>query len=182
MKELAWIEKARSYIGTKEIPGRASHNKTLLAMLNKMGDYSTESKAWWHDDETPWCGLFTGFCLGESGRYVVKDWFRASAWNSPNMTKLSKPAYGCVVTFTRQGGGHVGFVIGEDASGNLLVLGGNQSDQVKVSAFPKSRVTGYYWPSIWDNKTKSFTKSEPSPERYNLPKSSKLVQVSNKES
>jgi len=28
------------------------------------------------------------------------------------MTKLDKPAYGCIVTFTRQGGGHVGFVVG----------------------------------------------------------------------
>ena len=182
MKELNWIAKARSYIGVKEIPVRASHNKTLLDMLNKMGSYSTESKAWWQDDETPWCGLFTGFVLGESGRYVVKDWFRASAWNSPNMSKLDKPAYGCVVTFTRQGGGHVGFVIGEDARGNLLVLGGNQSDMVKVSAFPKSRATGYYWPSIWDNSKGTFQKSEPSPERYNLPKSSQLIEVSTKES
>lgn len=33
------------------------------------------------------------------------------------MTKLDKPAYGCIVTFifTRQGGGHVGFVVGVDA-------------------------------------------------------------------
>ena len=40
--------------------------------------------------------------------------------------RLTKPAYGCLVVFTRQGGGHVGFVVGKDKAGNLLVLGGNQ--------------------------------------------------------
>lgn len=47
--------------------------------------------------------------------------------------------------FSRDGGGHVGFVVGMTAAGNLLVLGGNQDDAVNVKAFPLSRVTGYRW-------------------------------------
>jgi len=43
------------------------------------------------------------------------------------VTKLDKPAYGFIVTFTRQDGGHVDFFIVEkDAKDNLMVLGGNQ--------------------------------------------------------
>ncbi|WP_232099079.1 TIGR02594 family protein [Aeromonas veronii] len=61
--------------------------------------------------------------------------------------KLEKPVAGCVVVFSRDGGGHVGFVVGQDKAGNLLVLGGNQADAVNVKAFPRSRVTAYRWPA-----------------------------------
>lgn len=166
MKELSWISEARKYIGLREIKG-VKHNPTILKWLDDMGKYGTENKAWWRDDETPWCGLFVGHCLGETGRYVVKNWFRAREWdNAQLMTKLDKPAYGCIVTFTRQGGGHVGFVVGVDAKNNLMVLGGNQGDEVKIAAFSRSRVTGYYWPSIWSGKA---VKSSPLPGRYALP-------------
>lgn len=59
---------------------------------------------------------------------------------------LPAPIVGCVVVFEREGGGHVGFVEGQDVNGNLIVLGGNQGDMVKLSAFPRSRASGYRWP------------------------------------
>ncbi|EBX3952627.1 TIGR02594 family protein, partial [Salmonella enterica subsp. enterica serovar Offa] len=61
--------------------------------------------------------------------------------------ELKEPVYGCIVTFSRTGGGHVGFVVGKTESGNLMVLGGNQSDAVNIKAFKTDRVTGYRWPS-----------------------------------
>ena len=167
MNELPWLAEARKYIGLKENTSKTAHNSTLLAMLEKMGSFSNESRAWWHDDETPWCGLFVGFCLGTTGRFVVKEWFRARSWESSEMTKLNEPAYGCIVTFTRDGGGHVGFVVGKDARGNILVLGGNQSNAVSIAPFVTSRVTGYFWPSMWQNK--AAVKSTPNAERYLLP-------------
>ena len=76
---------------------------------------------------------------------MVKNLFRASAWaDSQLMTKLYKPAYGCIVTFTRQGGGHVGFVVGKDTRGNLMVLGGSQGNAVSIAAFLSGRATGFY--------------------------------------
>ncbi len=169
MQELAWIKEATKYIGLKEDTSRVKHNQTILYMLSKMGGYSGESKAWWAEDETAWCGLFVGFCLGESGRYVVKEWYRARAWESQTMTKLSEPAYGCIVTFTREGGGHVGFVVGKDKNGNLVVLGGNQSNMVSIAPFSTSRVTGYYWPSLCNTKDKTSILSAPLAARYDLP-------------
>ena len=174
MNELPWIAEARKHIGLAEIPGRA-HSKILLQWLANMGQYSEESRAWWADDETPWCGLFVGHVLGVSGRYVTKNWFRASAWNDTAMTQLDKPAYGCIVTFTRSGGGHVGFAVGQDKAGRLLVLGGNQGNRVSIAAFDRSRVTGYWWPGIWDKANKQAVKSVPSEGRYTLPVGSAAI-------
>ena len=155
MKELAWLAEARKHIGLKEIPG-AKNNPVIQAWLKDLG-------AWWQDDATPWCGVFAAHCLKAGGRDLPKNWFRAKEYENFGLS-LKQPAYGCVVTFTRQGGGHVGFVIGEDGKGNLLVLGGNQSDGVNIAAFPKSRATSYRWPS------KGGQLLPPDPSRYVLPK------------
>lgn len=167
MQELSWINEARKHIGLHEIKGK-QNNPVLVQMLKDMGKYSTESKAWYTDDETPWCGLFVGHCLGVVGRFVVKNWFRASAWNdNVSMFKLSSPAYGCIVTFARQGGGHVGFVVGKDSMGNLMVLGGNQGDSVSIAAFAPHRATGFFWPSLWSSQ--KIVKDSPDKDYLKLP-------------
>ncbi|WP_436835837.1 hypothetical protein [Enterobacter asburiae] len=56
-------------------------------------------------------------------------------------------ALGCIAVLTRDGGGHVGFVVGRAPNGDVMLLGGNQSDQVCMRAFAPSRVTGYRWPA-----------------------------------
>lgn len=166
MNELAWIAEARKLIGLRELVG-SQHNPILLAMLKQMGKFSNESKAWWADDETPWCGLFVGYTQGVTDRFVVKHWFRALAWESEQLTKLDKPAYGCIVTFNRKGGGHVGYVVGCDRLGNLMVLGGNQKNMVCILPFDVKRVSGYYWPSVW--RDGRCVKSVPIESRYDLP-------------
>lgn len=136
--ELPWIAEARKYIGQSEIPGKA-HNPTILNWLHNL-------KAWWKDDETPWCGTFAAHCLRVGGRDIPKDWMRAKEYAFVGK-RLPKPAYGCLAVFTRQGGGHVGFVVGRDRYGNLLVLGGNQGNRVSIASFPMSRVAAFVWPS-----------------------------------
>lgn len=42
--------------------------------------------------------------------------------------------------------GHVGFVVGWNDT-HVYLLGGNQSDMVNVTKFPKSSVRGYRWPT-----------------------------------
>lgn len=137
MNEPSWLVEARKYIGLSEFPG-ASHNSTILRWLDKLS-------AWWRDDETPWCGVFVAYCMQASDIAVPKYWMRAKAWADWG-SRLSAPVTGCVVVFERQGGGHVGFVVGRTLTGNLMVLGGNQGDKVSIAAFDRSRVVGYYWP------------------------------------
>lgn len=132
-----WINEAKKYEGLKEVPG-AGNNPTIVNWLVRI-------KAWWRDDLTPWCGTYLGGVFLAVGLAIPKAAYRAMAWLEWGR-KLESPAYGCVVIFDRKGGGHVGFVVGRDARGRLLVLGGNQKDAVRVDPFEMDRVKGYRWP------------------------------------
>lgn len=135
--EPTWLTIARTFIGLREIPGAptAPMIATWLAKLN----------AWWKDDETPWCGVYVAACL-QGHSPLPKHWYRAKGWLDWG-TALAAPAVGCVVVFERQGGGHVGFIVGRDTRGRLLVLGGNQGNAVNVAPFTEDRVAGYRWPA-----------------------------------
>jgi uncharacterized protein (TIGR02594 family) len=134
--EPRWLVFARRYSGLREIKGRG-YAPEILAMWKAV-------KLPYQDDETPWCAGFVGFALESVGITSTRSaWARSyEGWGM----KLPKPVVGCVVTFKRDGGGHVGFVTGRDQAGNLMVLGGNQADAVNMKPFSTSRVTGYFWP------------------------------------
>lgn len=134
----AWLIEARKNLGVTEIKGPKT-NDFISRWLVGLA-------AWWSDDETPWCGVFVAHCMQAAGVALPKYWMRAKSWADWG-SKLSAPEHGCVVVFERKGGGHVGFIVGRTAAGNLLVLGGNQGNRVKISEFERDRVVGYYWPA-----------------------------------
>lgn len=142
MTEPSWLVRARKYVGLREVPGK-THNKTILGWWEKL-------KTGIRDDETPWCGAFVGGVLSEDGRYIVPGPAAARSWLKLP-AKFDNPALGCVVVFWRGSpsgwSGHVGFVVGKDTRGNIMVLGGNQGDMVSVRPFAPNRVLGYRWPS-----------------------------------
>lgn len=138
MNDYSWLIEARRHIGLDEIPGAAT-NSTIARWL-------IELSAWWRDDETPWCGTFVAHCIEHAGYSVPKYWMRAREWTNWGRA-LDVPVVGCIVVFERRGGGHVGFVIGTDDCGNLLVLGGNQGNEVSIDAFPRLRAIAYRWPT-----------------------------------
>lgn len=138
MSKPLWIVEAQRHIGLREIKG-AKHNNFIIVWLESL-------KAWWSDDETPWCGTFVAHCMKKAECKLPKYWMRAKDWLNWGVI-VTEPFVGCIVVFERQGGGHVGFVVGQDANKNLLVLGGNQGDAVKISPFDIKRVLGYRWPS-----------------------------------
>lgn len=151
-----WVAISASFIGLTEIKG-PKHNADILKFWKDI------KRGGIKDDETAWCAGFVGAMLVRAGLKIptnVPEGARSYlTWGK----KLDKPANGCIVVFTRDGGGHVGFVVGKDENGNLLVLGGNQGDAVNVKAFSTSRVTGYRWPDEI---------SLPTADDYNLPISS----------
>ena len=138
-----WMVEAKKYVGLKEIPG-AKHNSTILNWLKEL-------KAWWSEDESPWCGVYVGHCFKSCGLAIPKYYMRAKAWADGWGIKIDKPIPGCVVVFERTGGGHVGIVTGINSKGNLIVLGGNQGNMVKYSPFDTSRVVGYFVPKDYPN-------------------------------
>ena len=50
-----------------------------------------------------------------------------------------------MLVFERDGGGHVGFYVGEDGT-HYHVLGGNQDDAVSIAKIAKSRLVASRWP------------------------------------
>lgn len=133
-----WVETGRRHIGLAEIPG-PEHSPVIQGWLAKLN-------AWWRDDETPWCGVFVAHCLQAHEIELPRHWYRARAWLDWG-APLAAPALGAVVVFERgPGSGHVGFVVGRNPRGALLVLGGNQGNRVSVAPFAVDRVLGYRWP------------------------------------
>lgn len=142
MTEPRWLVSARAEIGQREIPGR-KHNPRVL-------QYWLLIRAPFTDDETPWCAGFVGAMLEKNG---IKSTRSAMARSYQKYgRKLSSPIVGCIVVLSRAGApgsGHVGFYVGRDSRGNLMILGGNQGDAVNIKPFSESRVVegGYRWPS-----------------------------------
>ncbi len=133
-----WLPIARSYLGVIETPGPGT---TPI-----IGQWLKRLKAWWTGDDVPWCGVFAADCVTEAGLEPPKQWYRAKAWASWGVP-LTAPCLGCIVVFERQGGGHVGFVVGRDPRGRLMVLGGNQGDKVSIVPFDPTRVIALRWPA-----------------------------------
>lgn len=134
-----WLNIAYGYRGLRETPG-AKHNPTIVNWLIGL-------KAWWREDETPWCGTFVAQCMREAGLSIPKNWFRAKAWADwGDALRFDSLSLGAVLVFDRKGGGHVGFYVGEDAT-HFHVYGGNQSNAVNVMRLEKSRCSAARWPS-----------------------------------
>lgn len=133
-----WLAEAYKHIALVEAAG-GQHNPEILQFWRDI------KRGGIKDDETPWCAAFVGAMLERVG--VRSSRFESAKSYLSWGQLLAQPVVGCVVVFTRQGGGHVGFAVGRDKAGNLLVLGGNQGDAVNVRAFPVSRVSGYRWPT-----------------------------------
>lgn len=132
-----WLAAARRDLGNAETlgPNDSPWIRRMWASL---------SGAWLLGQ--PWCGGAVASWMQQAGVAYPKAYYRARAWLDWGVD-LTLPAVGCVVVFERVGGGHVGIVVGRDARGRLLVLGGNQGNAVSVAPFDLDRVAGYRWPA-----------------------------------
>lgn len=117
--------------GTTEVPG-AGDNKEILSWARELGlsDYT--------HDAIPWCGLTIAIAARRAGKEIPKNPLWALNWAQWG-TKVDTPMLGDVLTFKRDGGGHVGMYVGEDLYA-YHVLGGNQGDTVKITRIEKSRL------------------------------------------
>jgi uncharacterized protein (TIGR02594 family) len=119
-------------LGLKEIVGKA-HNPTILGWAKELGLQKVYT-----EDEIPWCGLFIAHCAHVAGVGVVERPLWALNWAKFG-TEVKEPMLGDVLTFKRDGGGHVGIYVGEDDK-YYHVLGGNQNNSVSVSRIAKARL------------------------------------------
>lgn len=146
MISLPWMIEAAKHVGQKEVPGPGFNAWIKNMWLSLPGGSWYWSKLGKGDDSLlPWCGGFWAFVMQACGISCPARYASAKAWADWG-TRLSVPVYGCLVVFSRAGGGHVGAVMGVDRSGRLMVLGANQKDMVRVDPFDRARVAAYIWP------------------------------------
>jgi len=94
----------------------------------------------------PWCSayanrVFSDVGIQGTGYGMARSWLN---WGTPGGNTAQ---YGQLAIFSRGTNpmhGHVGFVIGSQGN-NLLILGGNQSNSVRISLYPISRLLSLRW-------------------------------------
>lgn len=126
------ISEGLKLLNTRETPGSAN-NKVIMSWAKELKLTATYTA-----DSVPWCGLFTAYVCKRAGKSVPKAPLWALNWANYG-TKVGQPVLGDILVFIRDGGGHVGFYIGEDKE-TYHVLGGNQSDNVTITRIYKKRL------------------------------------------
>lgn len=126
------IAVALSLFGVHEGIGNAD-SPILMAWAAEVGLTSTYSH-----DSIPWCGLFAAVVAKRAGKPVPAGPLWALNWARFGQDG-GQPELGDVLVFTRPGGGHVGFYVGEDG-GAYHVLGGNTRDDVSIARIDKHRL------------------------------------------
>lgn len=66
--EPKYLQIARRYLGLREIKG-PQHNSVIVGWLRRL-------RAWWADDETPWCGVAMAAWMSEAGLPYPKAYYR----------------------------------------------------------------------------------------------------------
>jgi uncharacterized protein (TIGR02594 family) len=139
---------AQRYIGVREISG-AKHHPLVVWWLSLCGLKD-------QPDETPWCSAFVNgiaweLRLPRSNSAAARSWLKVGVPVAPR-----DAVAGFDVVILRRGEGdqpgpevtsgapgHVGFFAGWDTpGGRVLVLGGNQGDEVSVDGFGAARILG----------------------------------------
>ena len=146
-----WMDIAMGEIGTTEIKGAKDNDRIV--------EYHQSVALRASDDETPWCASFANFCLKEAGIEGTDSAAALSFRKWGQEVKVSGLRYGDICVIDRGGGrGHVGFFVGFDRSGRLLLLGGNQDDQVNTTAFPLDAFAYFRRPrKLTDTNTAKIT-------------------------
>lgn len=145
--DLDWMIEAKRHLGMHEI----KHNFILK-------DWLKELKCEWLGNNPAWCGIYIAKVYKTCGMNYPKEFYRAASFRTFG-TQLARPAYGCLAIKTRKGGNHVCFVVGKTKAGKLIVIGGNQSDQVCYATYNVNDFDTF----VWCGKT-----SKPAAHRYDL--------------
>lgn len=109
-------------------------------------------------EKGPWCASFMNWCMSKSGYKYAKSSSSLCTLHNDykhNFKKIETPIYGCIVVYkhTSKWKGHIGFLYGKDSNEKYLLLGGNQSNTIKLSRYgdftsskQTKKLVGFYVP------------------------------------
>lgn len=99
---------------------------------------------------TPWCASFVNFCLIEAHYTPGRKHMSSYTFGEDKdlFVRVKKPIYGAIRFSSRSGGGHVCFVYGRIGK-KLVILGGNQSDQICFQLRDEAETASYFVPAIY---------------------------------
>ena len=132
------LEEMLTNYGLSEIDGPLS-NPDILKFFSEIGF------SWVSDDsETAWCSAVINFFAKRhgyerSGKLDARSWLKVGEI-------VTEPKLGDIVVFWRESKeswkGHVAIYINSNEK-YIWCAGGNQSNQINITAYPKSRLLGY---------------------------------------
>lgn len=141
---LPWLAAGMEPYGWHEVRDNARLRAWLLSDGRTLGDPKAQ----------PWCGDYaeTAIRLGLPNEPFPGALGQNPYWarNWALFGRPTAPTFGCVGVWSRGSGGHVGFIIGHDASA-WHVLGGNQGDRVSVTRISKTarELLATRWPATF---------------------------------
>lgn len=122
------IAKAELALDVREVAGPGNNPRILLYHRSTHGSLA--------GDDVAWCSSFVNYCVEQSGRDGTDSKW-ALDWNNWGIDVTDEAREGDIVVFERIGrGGHVAFLV-EDLGDRVSILGGNQSNRVRISTYPK---------------------------------------------
>jgi uncharacterized protein (TIGR02594 family) len=92
-----------------------------------------------------WCARFMNMVLEHTGRRGTGSDMAASFASYGQ--RVSGPQIGAIAVMGRRGGGHVGIITGIDASGNPIMISGNNGNRVKEAPISRGRIYAYVMPN-----------------------------------
>jgi len=128
------LVEALNLYGLKETSG-AANTPMIMAMANECN-----VRGVYNADSIPWCGLGVGYCALKAGKPwegQPKDMLWALNWRKWG-TPQEKAMLGDIITFKRDGGGHVAIYVGEDHT-HYHVMGFNQGDKACIIRISKDK-------------------------------------------
>lgn len=130
------VAQAELSLNVTEAPGSANNPRIVLYHESTSATAGTA-------DAVAWCSSFVNYCVERAGhKGTNSQWARSwheSGWGE-DVTGSPQP--GDIVVWRRQTGdldqGHVAFYVDAAGDNGIRVLGGNQSNSVRISVYPRS--------------------------------------------
>jgi uncharacterized protein (TIGR02594 family) len=92
-----------------------------------------------------WCARFMNMVLQQTGHHGTGSDLASSFAHYGE--RISGPQVGAIAVMGRRGGGHVGIITGIDASGNPIMISGNNGNRVREAPISRGRIYAYVLPT-----------------------------------